>query len=89
MIDEDLLVQLRAQHASSLRDMTAALTELSALMFNRPDLHDAFRGSSAFKRWHSCSEQARLLQDRIDELQRSRAPTQPNGAATVPVAHPA
>jgi len=36
MIDEELLVQLRAQHASSLRDKTAALIDLSALVFNRP-----------------------------------------------------
>jgi hypothetical protein len=69
MIDEDLLAQLRAQHASLLRDKSAALSELSALVFNRPELHDAFRGSSAFKRWHRSSEQARQLGERIDELQ--------------------
>ena len=53
MLDENLLEQLHAQHASSLRDRTAALIDLSALVFNRPDLHDSFRGSSPYADSHA------------------------------------
>lgn len=61
------LHELQAAHSRALRERAAAIAELSALLFNRPHIHDDFRGSSPFVRLVHWTAQARALESRIEE----------------------
>jgi len=68
MDPQDPLAQLKAQYADSVREAQSALTQLSASVFNRPQLHDRVHSSPPFQRWLSCRERASALEQRIRQM---------------------
>jgi hypothetical protein len=70
--DEDTLTALNAQYEQSLRLRSAAIVELSRLLFNQPELHDACGRLSPYRRSQSLDERARVLSEQIAKLQAAR-----------------
>lgn len=67
------VAELHAQHQAALQDRAAALAELSAALFNRPQLHDTCRHSAAYRRWQACAERVVSLERRIGAQRCPRA----------------
>ncbi len=66
------MTDLQAEYAKSLSEKAAALVNLSTLIFNRPDLHDSYRGTAQFQRWRCWSERTDKLAHMIEDERSQR-----------------
>lgn len=78
-LDDDDLVKMKALRSCLLHQRATALTELSASIFNRPELHDAVRASASFRKLQSLDERLRGIDTHLHHLERGLDPQGPCG----------